>query len=56
MDWDFLISYRFLKVLNVSLSTSLKYYDEIMIELKDGKKGPRVQFMEVLGVGIGYSF
>jgi len=56
VDWDFLISYRFLKVLNVSLSTSLKYYDEIMIELKDGKKGPRVQFMEVLGVGIGYSF
>lgn len=56
VDWDFLISYQFLKVLNVSLSTSLKYYDEVMIELKDGRKGPRVQFKEVLSLGIGYSF
>lgn len=56
IDWDFMISYRFLKVLNVSLNTSLKYYDDVMITTKEGKVGPRVQFKEVLGVGIGYSF
>ena len=56
VDWDFSISYKFLKVLNVSLMTSLKYYDQVMITDKKGNVGPRVQFKEVLGVGIGYSF
>lgn len=56
VDWDFMISYRFLKVLNVSLNTSLKYYDDVMVTTKNGNVGPRVQFKEVLGVGIGYSF
>ena len=56
VDWDFSISYKFLKVLNVSLMTSLKYYDQVMITDKKGKTGPRVQFKEVLGVGVGYSF
>ncbi len=56
VDWDFSISYQFLKVLNVSLMTSLKYYDQVMITDKNGNTGPRVQFKEVLGLGIGYSF
>lgn len=56
VDWDFSISYQFLKVLNVSLMTSLKYYDQVMITDKKGNTGPRVQFKEVLGLGIGYSF
>ena len=56
VDWDFSISYQFLKVLNVSLMTSLKYYDQVMITDKNGNVGPRVQFKEVLGLGIGYSF
>ena len=56
VDWDFSISYQFLKVLNVSLMTSLKYYDQVMITDKKGNVGPRVQFKEVLGLGIGYSF
>lgn len=56
VDWDFAISYQFLKVLNVSLMTSLKYYDQVKITDAKGKTGPRVQFKEILGVGIGYSF
>lgn len=56
VDWDFMISYQFLKVLNVSLTTALKYYDEVMITDRHGKTGPRLQFKEVLGLGIGYSF
>lgn len=56
VDWDFAISYRFLKVLNVSLMTSLRYYDLVKITDKNGNTGPRVQFKEILGLGIGYSF
>lgn len=56
VDWDFMISYQFLKVLNVSLTTCLKYYDEVKITDRHGNVGPRVQFKEVLGLGIGYSF
>ena len=56
VDWDFMISYQFLKVLNVSLMTSLKYYDEVKITDRHGNTGPRVQFKEVLGLGVGYSF
>lgn len=60
VDWDFAISYQFWKVLNVTLSTSLKYYDAVNIEWTD-KQGlihnsPRVQFREIVGLGIGYSF
>ena len=61
VDWDFAISYSFLKVLNVSLMTSLKYYDKVMIDgpaWRNYSEGPRsrVQFKEVIGLGIGYSF
>lgn len=56
VDWDFAISYQFLKVLNVTLSTSLKYYEKTLIANKEGILAPRVQFKEVLGIGVGYSF
>ncbi len=60
VDWDFAISYQFLKVLNVTLSTSLKYYNGVLIDKTD-KNGvttstERVQFQSILGLGIGYSF
>lgn len=56
VDWDFAISYQFLKVLNVSLGTQLKYYDSVLIADKNGVKAPRVQFRSVFGLGVGYSF
>ncbi|MDL2297129.1 DUF3078 domain-containing protein [Bacteroidales bacterium OttesenSCG-928-C03] len=56
VDWDLAISYQFLKVMNVTLGTTLKYFDQVLIEDKDGHKRPHVQFREVFGVGIGYSF
>ncbi|MBQ7209694.1 MAG: DUF3078 domain-containing protein [Paludibacteraceae bacterium] len=56
VDWDVAISYQFLKVLNVSLSTSLKYYPGTLIANKDGKEAERLQFKSVIGLGIGYSF
>lgn len=56
VDWDFAISYQFLKVLNVSLGTQLKYYDSVLIADKDGNKAQRVQFKTMFGLGLGYSF
>lgn len=56
VDWDFGISYQFLKVLNVSLGAQLKYYDSVLIADKNGVEAPRVQFKSVFGIGVGYSF
>ena len=56
VDWDVAVSYQFLKCLNVTLSTSLKYYNGVKIADKDGNLAERVQFKSVLGVGVGYSF
>ena len=69
LDWDFSISYQFLKVLKVSLGTQLKYYDRVLFDKIDPEtkapilnadgtvaQGPRVQFKTILGLGIGYSF
>ena len=61
VDWDLAISYQFLKVFNVSLMTSLKYYDKVLIDGPAWGKyheGPRarVQFKEIVSLGIGYSF
>ena len=55
VDWDFIITYQFLKVLNVSLTTNLKYYHKVLFD-EPGKPIRRVQFQEILGLGIAYSF
>lgn len=55
VDWDVALSYQFMKCLQATLSTSLKYYNGVMID-KDGYSCERVQFKSVLGVGLGYSF
>lgn len=55
VDWDVALSYQFLKVMQVTLSTSMKYYNGVMIE-KDGYACERIQFKSILGVGLGYSF
>ena len=56
VDWDAAISYQFLKCLNVTLSTSLKYYNGVKIANADGVLAERVQFKGILGLGVGYSF
>jgi hypothetical protein len=60
VDWDAAISYQFLKCLNVTLSTSLKYYNGVKIDKLDEEGNPtsteRVQFKGILGLGVGYSF
>jgi hypothetical protein len=56
VDWDAAISYQFLKCLNVTLSTSLKYYNGVKIADENGVAAERVQFKTILGLGLGYSF
>lgn len=56
VDWDAALSYQFMKCLQVTLSTSLKYYNGVMIANKDGIATERVQFKTILGVGVGYNF
>lgn len=56
VDWDAALSYQFLKCLNVTLSTSLKYYNGVKIANADGILAERVQFKGTLGLGVGYSF
>ena len=56
VDWDAAISYQFLKCLNITPSTSLKYYNGVKIANADGILAERVQFKSILGLGVGYSF
>jgi len=57
VDWDFAISYQILKVLNITLSTNLKYVNGLKIPDKDGlNAAERVQFLANLGLGVSYAF
>jgi hypothetical protein len=56
VDWDVSLGYQFLKCLQVTLSTSLKYYNGTLIADSDGNEAERVQFKGIIGLGVGYSF
>jgi hypothetical protein len=57
--WDVLVNFKINKFLAASVSSSLIYDDDIKIltSRKDGTKefvGPRIQFKEILALGISY--
>ena len=57
VDWNVTLSYQFLKVLNITLYTDLKYVNGQLIADKNGENAcERVQFLGNLGIGVGYSF
>ena len=56
VDWDVALSYQFLKCLQLTLQTNLKYYNGTLIANKDGVEAERVQFKGMIGIGVGYSF
>lgn len=57
IEWNLLVSMKINKFLNASLNTSLKYDDDVKYIDKSGNKhGARVQFKEILGIGLGYNF
>lgn len=57
VEWNVLINMKINKLLNASISTTLKYDDDVKyIDSDNVAKGPRVQFKEIIGLGIGYNF
>lgn len=56
VEWDVALGYQFLKCLQVTLQTNLRYYPGTLITDADGNVSERVQFKGVLGLGVGYSF
>jgi len=57
VEWNVLINMKINKYMNANLSTTLKYDNDTKYVNRDGvQKGARVQFKEILGVGIGYNF
>lgn len=43
-------------MVSTTLTTNMVYDDDIKIVQKDGSKGSRLQFKEVLGVGVQFNF
>ncbi|CBK67511.1 Protein of unknown function [Phocaeicola vulgatus] len=57
VNWDVLISLKVNKYLSATINTTLKYDDDVPTFSEDGtRRGPKVQFKEVLGVGVAYNF
>lgn len=57
VNWDVLISMKINKILSASINTTLRYDDDVKTFNADGvKKGPKVQFKEILGIGLAYNF
>jgi len=57
VEWNLLLSMKINKYLNASLNTTLKYDNDVKYINKEGNpEGARVQFKEIIGIGIGYNF
>jgi hypothetical protein len=55
-NWEVLLAMKVNSFITTTISTQLIYDDNITIDDKDGKAGPRTQFKEVIGVGFSYKF
>lgn len=61
INWDLMLSMKINKFLSATVNTTLKYDDDVknIKVLDDGtevKRGAKVQFKEMLGIGIAYNF
>ncbi|MDR1742866.1 MAG: DUF3078 domain-containing protein [Dysgonamonadaceae bacterium] len=57
IDWDVLVTMKINKFLTTSLNTTLRYDDDVAYVDDAGvAHGPRVQFREILGLGVAYNF
>lgn len=56
VKWDLQINMIVNKWLSANVSTNLVYDNDVKIAKKDGTSGPKVQFKEVLGVGLQFHF
>lgn len=57
INWDLMLSMKINKFLSATVNTTLKYDDDVKSVNDEGiQKGPKVQFKEMLGIGIAYNF
>ena len=57
VNWDVLINMKINKYLSATLYTTLKYDNDVKAFNDEGEKhGAKVQFKEVLGIGVAYNF
>lgn len=57
VDWDVLLSMKINKYLSATFNTTLRYDDDVKyIDEKGVAHGARVQFRQILGVGLAYKF
>lgn len=55
VNWEVQLNMRINKWFSTTLTTNLVYDDDIKIPQANGTSGPRVQFKEVLGVGVQFT-
>ena len=57
INWEMMFSFKINEILSATLNTTLRYYDrEHYINSRGENKGPKVQFREMLGLGVAYRF
>ena len=57
VNWDLMINMKVNEFLTASINTTLVYDDDVKYVNKDGvNKGVKVQFKEILGIGLSYKF
>lgn len=57
INWDVMISMKINQFLSATINTTLKYDNDIKtFDKQDKKKGAKVQFKEVIGIGVAYNF
>ena len=57
VNWDVLIGYNLTKLLTLTFQSTLKYDDDIKtMDSEDNIRGAKVQFKEMVGLGISYKF
>lgn len=57
IDWDVLLNFKINKFLSANINTTLKYDDDVKSVNTDGVQGgPKIQFKEVIGIGLAYNF
>lgn len=57
VNWDVMINFKVNQYISATLNTTLKYDNDVKTIGDDGEqRGAKVQFKEVLGLGIAYNF
>ena len=54
--WNLLVAMKVNKYLSTNFRINMIYDEEVKITDRNGKTGPRLQFKEILGVGLTWSF